>query len=123
VLLTGRAATDHDDGNSGEEVAVSRSTLPLFPSDEGWPYPDGLGVELVADDEPDLDALELRVDPHAFDALTLREREALFRHFGLRGQRALSMKHLAPALGCSRSEARALINSAIEKVRTRLLIT
>ncbi|MCU1430539.1 MAG: hypothetical protein JWL83_4539 [Actinomycetia bacterium] len=102
---------------------MSRSTLPLFPSDDGWPYPDVLGVELAADDEPDLDVLELRADPHAYDALTLREREALFRHFGLRGQRALSMKHLAPALGCSRSEARDLVTSAIDKVRTRLLIT
>ena len=102
---------------------MSRSTLPLFPTDEGWPYPDVPGFDLVADDEPDLDALELRVDPHAYDALTMPEREALFRHFGLRGATPLSMKHLGPALGCSRSEARALLDSAIAKVKTRLLAT
>src|SRR5262249_22378962 len=78
---------------NAEEVAMSRSTLPLFPTDEGWPYPDVIGIEPATDDEPDLDALELRADPHAFDGLTLREREALFRHFGLRGERALSMRH------------------------------
>jgi hypothetical protein len=101
---------------------MSRSTLPLFPTDEGWPYPDAVGYDVVADDEPDLDALELRADPHAFDALTRQEREALFRHFGLRGATPLSMKNLGPALGCSRSEARALVASACEKVRMRLLV-
>jgi len=100
-----------------------RTTLPLFPTDDGWPYPDTIGTELLYDDEPDLDAMELRVDRHAFDRLTLDERQALFLHFGLQGHQRLNIKHLAPALGCSRSEARALVTSAMEKVRTRLLIT
>jgi DNA-directed RNA polymerase sigma subunit (sigma70/sigma32) len=100
---------------------MSRSTLPLFPTDEGWPYPDVVGFDLVDDDEPDLDALELRADPHAFDGLTLLEREALFSHFGLQGRYPLSMKELGPALGCSRSQARALLGTAIDKVRTRLM--
>ncbi len=100
---------------------MSRSTLPLFPTDEGWPYPDTVGIDLVADDELDLDALELRADPHAFDGLTMLEREALFSHFGLQGRRPLSMKELGPALGCSRSEARGLLGVAIDKVRTRLM--
>jgi hypothetical protein len=46
----------------------------------------------------------------------------LFSHFGLRGYTALSMKELGPALGCSRSEARALLGTAIDKVRIRLMI-
>jgi hypothetical protein len=100
---------------------MSRSTLPLFPTDEGWPYPDTVGLDLVADDEPDLDALELRADRHAYDGLTLLERAALFSHFGLQGHEALSMKQLGPALGCSRSEARELLGHAIDKVRTRLM--
>jgi DNA-directed RNA polymerase sigma subunit (sigma70/sigma32) len=93
----------------------------LFPSDEGWPYPDFVGTDPVADDEPDLDDLELRADRHAFDGLTLQERQALFSHFGLQGHTAMSMKQLGPALGCSRSEARALLGTAIDKVRTRLM--
>ena len=100
---------------------MPRSTLPLFPTDEGWPYPETVGLDLVADDEPDLDALELRADPHAYDGLTLQERAALFSHFGLQGHQPLSMKELGPALGCSRSEARLLLGTAIDKVRTRLM--
>jgi DNA-directed RNA polymerase sigma subunit (sigma70/sigma32) len=100
---------------------MSRSTLPLFPSDEGWPYPDVVESAFIVDDEPDLDALELRADAHAYDGLTLLERHALFAHFGLQGHTALSMKELGPALGCTRSEARALLGVAIDKVRTRLM--
>jgi DNA-directed RNA polymerase sigma subunit (sigma70/sigma32) len=100
---------------------MSRSTLPLFPSDEGWPYPDVVGIEVAADDDVDLDALELRADPRAFDGLTLAERAALFSHFGLLGHTAISMKELGPKLGCSRAEARELLGRAIDKVRTRLM--
>jgi DNA-directed RNA polymerase specialized sigma24 family protein len=102
---------------------MSRSTLPLFPTDEGWPYPDAIAKEPAVDDELDLDALELRIAPHAFDGLTLEERAALFSHFGLQGCERLSMKHLGPSLGCSRSEAHALLESAMAKVRTRLLMS
>ena len=95
------------------------STLPLFPTDDGWPYPDTAGSDLVAD-VPDLDALEL-LGPHAFDSLTAAEHDALFRHFGLQGSDALSMKQLGPALGCTRAEARALLGSAIDKMRVQLM--
>ena len=96
-----------------------RSTLPLFPSDDGWPYPDAPRGELAAD-APDLDALEL-LGPHAYDSLTPQERDALRLRFGLHGRDAVSMKELAPLLGCSRSEAGALVGRAIDKMRTQLL--
>ncbi|HEX6313074.1 MAG TPA: hypothetical protein VF152_15795 [Acidimicrobiia bacterium] len=103
---------------------MARSTFPLFPTDDGWPYPDGAsvmlgGAEPVADDEIDLDALELRADPHAFDALSPLEYEALARRFGLHGQPE-SMKDLCRDLGCTRAEAREVLGSAIDKMRTRL---
>ena len=94
------------------------STLPLFPTDDGWPYPD-LGRFDPAADAVDLDALEM-LGPHAFDALDFAEREALFSHFGLEGRTPLSMKQLAPALGCTRSEAATLVGTAIDKVRVQL---
>jgi DNA-directed RNA polymerase sigma subunit (sigma70/sigma32) len=94
------------------------STLPLFPTDDGWPYPDASGLDLIAD-SPDYDALEL-LGPRAYDALTGRERDALFLHFGLRGNDAHSMKELAPALGCTRAEAATLVGRAIDKVRVHL---
>jgi DNA-directed RNA polymerase sigma subunit (sigma70/sigma32) len=96
-----------------------RSTLPLFPTDDGWPYPDEAKREFMAD-APDLDALEL-LGPHAYDVLTSEERDALRLHFGLQGGDALSMKELGPMLGCSRAEAGALIGSAIDKMRVQLL--
>jgi DNA-directed RNA polymerase sigma subunit (sigma70/sigma32) len=96
-----------------------RSTLPLFPTDDGWPYPDTVQPELVAD-APDLDALEL-LGPHAYDTLTAEERAALCFRFGLQGSTALSMKELAPALGCSRAEAGLVLGRAIDKMRIQLL--
>jgi hypothetical protein len=101
---------------------MSRSTLPLFPTDDGWPYPDHDDAPWsVVDDEVDLDDLELRADAHAFDDLTELERAALVRHFGLDAGPALGMKQLGPALGCSRAEATTALGAAIDKVRQRLL--
>jgi hypothetical protein len=107
--------------------SVARSTYPLFPTDDGWPYPDGAavvmgGVEPVADDEIDLDALELQADPHVFDALSPAEYDLLSRRFGLHGQPE-SMKELAHDLGRSHAEVRELLGRAIDKMRTRLTDT
>jgi DNA-directed RNA polymerase sigma subunit (sigma70/sigma32) len=95
------------------------STLPLFPTDDGWPYPDVTALDAEAD-VPDLDALEL-LGPHAFDALTPDERTVLFSHFGLQGRDALPMKRLARDLGCTRAEARDILGTAIDKMRVQLL--
>jgi len=101
--------------------ATWRSTLPLFPTDDGWPYPDTLGAaEPVADDPIDLDQLELRVDPHAFADLTEWERYAVAHRYGLDGP-ACSMKELARQLECSHAEARDLLGGALDKLRQRLL--
>ncbi|HEX4778581.1 MAG TPA: hypothetical protein VFW74_17535 [Acidimicrobiia bacterium] len=116
----------------------TRSTFPLFPTDDGWPYPDrdtppGFGSGLAAgadgsargsydtasDDDVDLDALELRAGRHAFDSLTVEEYTALSRRFGLAGP-PCSMKTLAQDLGCSRADAREVLGRAIDKMRTRL---
>jgi len=106
---------------------MHRSTFPLFPSDDGWPYPDLTpplmgSADPAAPDEIDLDELELRADRHAFDALSPAEYEVLSRRFGLHGP-AESMKHLAHDLGCTHAEARDLLGRAIEKMRTRLTST
>jgi DNA-directed RNA polymerase sigma subunit (sigma70/sigma32) len=97
---------------------VPRSTFPLFPTDDGWPYPDDAG-EPVAADDVDLDALELRADPHAFDGLSPEEYDVLCRRFGLHGP-ATSMKELARDRGCTHAEARDILGRAIEKMRARL---
>jgi hypothetical protein len=117
----------------------TRSTFPLFPTDDGWPYPDvvgpagfdGSGVQgdgaesargsftAMSEDDVDLDALELRAGRHAFDSLTVEEYTALSHRFGLAGPRC-SMKTLAQDLGCSRADAREVLGRAIDKMRTRL---
>lgn len=105
-------------------MTTIRSTYPLFPTDDGWPYPDTpldeLGVEGV-DDNVDLDALELHADPHAFEALTPEERELVARRFGL-GCPVESMKTLARTLGCSHAEVRDRLGRAIDKLRARLTL-
>ncbi len=101
---------------------MARSTHPLFPTDDGWPYPDSPADEAratVGDDDIDLDALELQVDPRAFGDLSPVERDAVTRRYGFDCD-AESMKELARSLGCSHAEARDHLGRALDKVRSRL---
>jgi DNA-directed RNA polymerase specialized sigma24 family protein len=100
-----------------------RSTFPLFPSDDGWPYPDADSEErtlaqqgFTVSDEVDLDALQLVANTHAFDGLTAMERDALERRFWENE----SMKDLARSLDCTHAEAAAVLGQAVDKVRKRL---
>ncbi len=99
-----------------------RSTFPLFPTDDGWPYPDVdaddrlLQQGYTVENDVDLDALQLVANTHAFDGLTITERYALDRRFW-QGE---SMKDLARSLGCSHAEAAAVLGQAVDKVRKRL---
>lgn len=99
-----------------------RSTFPLFPTDEGWPYPDTdqdamlLRQGYTVDEDVDLDVLQLTANVHAFDGLTTAERDILERRFW-QGQ---SMKDVARDLGCTHTEAAVVLGHAVDKVRTRL---
>src|SRR3954452_10842998 len=101
-------------------------SLPLFPTDDGWPYPDSPLSELgpldqMAEDDVDLDLLELRVDPHAYADLTELEYFAVSWRYGV-GNRSSphSMKELAAELGCNHTEARVVLGGALGKLRRRL---
>jgi len=98
---------------------MSRVVDPRPASEEGWPYPD-TGADWLADDEIDLDALELRADRHCYDALTKTEREILFMRFGLDGESPASMKQIAHQFELTHAEVRDLLGCAIDKMRTRL---
>jgi DNA-directed RNA polymerase specialized sigma24 family protein len=103
-----------------EMPAIWRSTLPLFPTDDGWPYPDTAGHGRARGRRPiDLDQLELRVDPHAFSDLTEWERFAVVHRYGINCPEC-SMKELAQQMECSHAEARELLGSALDKLRQRL---
>jgi len=104
---------------------MARSTYPLFPSDDGWPYPDATGAAVVgggepmADDPIDLDILELQADAHVFASLTESEHDLITRRFGF-GCEPQSMKAIAAYLGCTHAEAADRLGQAIDKVRSRL---
>lgn len=98
------------------------STLPLFPTDDGWPYPDPSfesAPEPGEYDEPDPATLELLADPHVFDDLTPLERTVLRRRFGFDGP-PMATRPLAAALGLPRREVADILGSAVSKVRDRL---
>jgi DNA-directed RNA polymerase specialized sigma24 family protein len=104
-------------------VELHRTTLPLYPTDDGWPYPDVDAAEAlltsgyVAEDDIDLDALGLSADRHLFDGLTLHERALL----ELRYRDGTSVADLAHWFGCRRSEVVEQLADAVAKVRRRLI--
>lgn len=102
-------------------MPLARGNHRLPAVDESWPYPDAEDDQ-AADDEVDLDALELRVDPRAYLGLDADERQVLFLRFGLSDGRARSMKEIARTLNCTHAQARELLGRAIEKVRHRVAL-
>ena len=102
-------------------MTLARGNHRLPSVDESWPYAD-VEDEQPADDEVDLDVLELRVDPRAYLGLASDEREVLFLRFGLADGRARSMKEIARTLNITHAQARDLLGAAIEKVRTRVAL-
>ena len=99
-------------------MTLARGNHRLPAADESWPYAD-VEDEQQADDEVDLDALELRADPHAFECLDPTEYELVARRFGFNGA-ATSMKDLAHERGWSHTQTRDVLGGAIDKLRTRL---
>lgn len=93
----------------------------LWPSEDGWPYPDS-GPELTdlsADMDDDL--LSLRVPPpHLFEHLDPIERQVITTHYGLGGQPARNMKQLHADTGLSRAELRQVLGSGLDKLRSEL---
>ena len=99
---------------------MQRSTAPSQLYDEGWPYSDR-DDGTVTEDEIDLDLLELRADPHAYDSLTSLERDALTLRYGFGSDGPMSMKEVARSLGLTYSETRTALGAAISKLRKRLI--
>ena len=97
----------------------------LWPGDAGWPEagdeePDEPEV-IDLTGEIDLDALCLHVPPpHMWEDLTSMERQVLRSRFGLDGGGEHTMKQLHDELGITRAQVRGLLESALDKLRTRL---
>lgn len=98
----------------------------LWPGDPGWPTPE-VESDAAADvfdpnGEIDFDALCLHAaEPHVFYGLSPLERTVLAARFGLGGAPVRTMKQLHADLGLTRHEVRDQLESALAKVRARLV--
>ncbi|MFP5318055.1 MAG: sigma factor-like helix-turn-helix DNA-binding protein [Acidimicrobiia bacterium] len=93
----------------------------LWPSEDGWPYPDAEAEVPDLSAGVDDDALLLRMTPaHLFDTLEPLERQVITAHYGLNGAAPRSMKELHNDLGLSRAEVREALAGGLAKLRTTL---
>jgi DNA-directed RNA polymerase sigma subunit (sigma70/sigma32) len=93
----------------------------LWPTEDGWPYPDSSAEWVDLDAESDDDLLSIKVPPpHLFDELNPIERQVITSHYGLNGQPARTMKQLHTELGLSRSDLRDVLGSGLAKLRDHL---
>ena len=97
----------------------------LWPSEDGWPYPDPEArdvTELADTDEIDDELLSLRIPaPHLFDDLDPTERAVVTGRFGLDGTRVRTLNQLHAELGLPRAQIRGALESGLAKLRTQLI--
>lgn len=93
----------------------------VWPSDDGWPYPDEASEMADVAGGVDDDALALRTAaPHLLDGLEPLERQVITARFGIGGAEVRTMKELHEELGLPRADLRAALGTALEKVRAQL---
>ena len=94
----------------------------VWPSEDGWPYPDGDGhpIDVDVDGVFDDDVLSVLASPHLLDHLEPLERRVISDHYGLNGTPARSMKQLCSDLGMPRSDVRDLLGAGLSKLRLDL---
>jgi DNA-directed RNA polymerase sigma subunit (sigma70/sigma32) len=93
----------------------------LWPSEDGWPYPDAEAETPDPAAAVDDDALLLRMTPaHLFDTLEPLERQVITAHYGLDGAPPRSMKELHHDLGLSRADLREALGGGLAKLRATL---
>jgi DNA-directed RNA polymerase sigma subunit (sigma70/sigma32) len=93
----------------------------LWPSDEGWPYPDTVGETVDLDATTDDETLCMRASPsQVFAHLDPLERAVITAHYGLEGQQPRTMKQLHAEMGLPRAELRDVLGTGLAKLRTEL---
>jgi DNA-directed RNA polymerase sigma subunit (sigma70/sigma32) len=98
----------------------------LWPSEDGWPYPDPEAEDATEVADPDFevddDLLSLRLPPpHLMDDLDATERAVLSARFGIGGAPVRTMKELRLEMGIPRAELRDALESALAKLRSHLV--
>ena len=92
----------------------------IWPSEEGWPYPDSGPEVSDPQGEVDDDLLSLLADSrHLLADLSPTERQVITDHYGLGGHPACTMKQLHTQTGLSRAELRSALGSGLAKLRTQ----
>jgi len=98
----------------------------LWPSEDGWPYPDPEAQDVTEVADPDVqvdeDLLSIRIPPpHLLDDLDATERAVLSARFGIGGARVRTMKELRHDTGLPRAELRGALESGLAKLRSHLV--
>ena len=94
-----------------------------WPTEDGWPYPDGQTELADLDFEFDEDLLAVRARAgHLLDGLEPLERAVVSGRFGLDGHPARSMKQLHSELGLSRQVLGQTLGSGLAKLRQQLTL-
>ena len=93
----------------------------VWPTDDGWPYPDTEREMVDLGSEVDDDALSIRLTPSLLNSLEPLERVLVSSRYGLGGTPVRSMKQLHNDLGVPRDELRSALGSGLEKLRSQLL--
>ena len=92
----------------------------VWPSDDGWPYPDTERETVDLNSEMDDDALSVRLTPTLLNSLEPLERVLIASRYGLGGTPIRTMKQLHSDLGLPRDELRNALGSGLAKLRTQL---
>lgn len=93
----------------------------FWPSEDGWPYPDGRAELPDLDSNIDEDAMVLRsAGAHLFDLLNPLERQVITARYGLDGSPPLTMKDLHHSTGLPRTELREALAGGLAKLRISL---
>jgi DNA-directed RNA polymerase sigma subunit (sigma70/sigma32) len=93
----------------------------VWPSEDGWPYPDGRAELPDLDSNIDEDAIVLRgAGSRLFDLLDPLERQVITSHYGLDGSPPRTMKDLHHDTGLPRTELREALAGGLAKLRISL---
>jgi DNA-directed RNA polymerase sigma subunit (sigma70/sigma32) len=93
----------------------------VWPSEDGWPYPDGKAELPDLDSNVDEDAIVLRgAGSRLFELLEPLERQVITAHYGLDGTPPRTMKELHHDTGLPRTELREALAGGLAKLRISL---
>ena len=92
----------------------------VWPSDDGWPYPDTERETIDLSGEVDDDALCVRLTPSLLNSLDPLERVLIASRYGLGGTPVRTMKQLHSDLGLPRDQLRNALGSGLAKLRSQL---